>query len=178
VHEKNEDLRGDLANLMVHKRATADHYYLLKNKGKTAVKTSQQVTKIMRPSPKRQRAAPGSSGESAGTSKRSRNTTEPPSGRHKWTCEEVTALEHAFSAQITHRCITLADVRTIAKEDPLLCDICPIKIRDKVRSYFSNREQETLELPAERETKTEQLARFGIEAPKENAGINYFILSF
>jgi hypothetical protein len=64
------------------------------------------------------------------------------------------------------------------KKEPLLCDICPIKIRDKVRSYFSNRERETLELPAERETKTEQLARFGIEAPKENAGINYFILSF
>ena len=99
---------------MVHKRATADHYYLLKKKGKTAVKTSQQVTKIMRPSPKRQRAPPGSSGDSEGTSKRSRNAIEPPSGRHKLTLESI----------------------------------------------------------------TQQLPRFGIEAHKENAGINYFILSF
>ena len=39
VSAVNEDMRGDLANLMVHKQSTADLYYLLKKKGKCAVKT-------------------------------------------------------------------------------------------------------------------------------------------
>ena len=33
---------------MVHNKSTADRYYLLKNKGKTAVKASKELTKIMR----------------------------------------------------------------------------------------------------------------------------------
>ena len=42
-HESNEDLLGDLANLMVHKSEAADRYYLLKSKGKSAVKTSKEL---------------------------------------------------------------------------------------------------------------------------------------
>lgn len=41
VHECQEDLRGDMADLMVHEKSTADRYYLLKNKGKSAVRTSK-----------------------------------------------------------------------------------------------------------------------------------------
>ena len=48
VHESNEEMRGDLADLMVHNQATATKYYLLKNKGKSAVKTYKELSRIMR----------------------------------------------------------------------------------------------------------------------------------
>ncbi len=48
VHEYREDMRSDLADLMVHKQSTTDQYYLLQNKGKSAVRTSKELTKIMR----------------------------------------------------------------------------------------------------------------------------------
>ena len=48
VHEYREDMRSDLADLMVHKQSTADRYYLLRNKGNSAVRTSKELTKIMR----------------------------------------------------------------------------------------------------------------------------------
>ena len=182
VHEQNEGLRTDLANLMVHKRTTADNYYLLKTKGKTAAKTSQQVTKIMRPSPKKRKAPSITNDDNEGTSRQKRckdvTVMEPTPRRHKWTLEQVAVLEQVFSVQIIERCITLPDVRRIAKEEPLLRDMCPNKIRDKVRSYFSSKEPEPLALPSELETKQQQLARFGIESRKENTGINYFILPY
>ena len=46
VHEHREDMRSDLADLMVHKQSTADRYYLLQNKGKSAVRTSKELAKI------------------------------------------------------------------------------------------------------------------------------------
>ncbi|CAB4039658.1 Hypothetical predicted protein [Paramuricea clavata] len=48
VHECNENMRCDLADLMVHKKSTADKCYLLKNKSKSAVQTSKELAKIMR----------------------------------------------------------------------------------------------------------------------------------
>ena len=47
VNEFNQEIREDLATLMAHKKTTADTYYLLRNKEKSAVNASREVTKIM-----------------------------------------------------------------------------------------------------------------------------------
>ena len=47
MNESNEDMRGDLADLLVHHKTTADNFFLLQNKGKSAVKTSKELSHIM-----------------------------------------------------------------------------------------------------------------------------------
>lgn len=87
VHERKEEMRGDLANLMVHKPSTADRYYLLQNKSKSAVKTSKELAKVMRsgdaPSTKR-------TGDLADEDVElpSRHSESSPA-RYKWTPAQV-----------------------------------------------------------------------------------------
>ena len=86
AQEFQQEIRDDLANLMVHNRVTADWFYLLKKKTKSAVKASRQVSKIMHG------AAQAESDMEL---------------RHKWTVKEETALSALFSEQIeSHSNIT------------------------------------------------------------------------
>ena len=47
VQEFKQAIRDDLANLMFHNRETADRFYLLQSRTKSAVKASRQVSKMM-----------------------------------------------------------------------------------------------------------------------------------
>ena len=127
VHDTNEDMRDDLANLMVHNKSTADRY-LLKNKGKTAVKTSKELAKIMRTT------STCSSNKKGETS----DLCEDSQPRHKWTSEEVTLLKRLFASNIKNKSITLDEVRQMITKQSLLSNNSSIKIRDKIRSYFNS----------------------------------------
>lgn len=166
VHECNENMRSDLADLMVHKKSTADKYYLLKNKSKSAVQTSKELAKIMR-----------SGGASCSTEKGdSREDEELPCDeplskntspkRHIWSLSETCALEVAFSSHIKQKAIRLEEVREIVKSIPPLQSIPPKKICDKVRSYFGKDDsliEDSLSLPKEIESKEERLKRAGLK---------------
>ncbi|XP_028414073.1 uncharacterized protein LOC114537140, partial [Dendronephthya gigantea] len=163
VHEQNEDLRGDLADLMVHKQSTADHYYLLKNKGKSAVRTSNELAKIMR---------------SSGQANMEENTdtlqVENPEQRHKWTPNEILELGSAFSEHIKRKSITLRQVKEITKGIPILRCISLKKICDKIRSYFGtdeSRSEKSPSLPGEMESCQEHMERAGLTKCMERAGI-------
>ena len=127
VHQGNEELRGDLAELMTHKKATADRYYLLKNKGQSAVKTSKQLSKIMR------------TATATSTAKEEHSDEHDDGfscGRYSWNDDEVCELKSAFSNHIHMKKISLAEVREIIKDTLLLQNIPPEKVRNKVRSCF------------------------------------------
>ena len=47
VHKNDKGRREDLAGLMVHNKSTADRYYLMQEKAKSAVQTSKYLTNIM-----------------------------------------------------------------------------------------------------------------------------------
>ena len=47
VHKNDKERREDLASLMVHNKSTADRYYLMQEKAKSAVQTSKYLTNIM-----------------------------------------------------------------------------------------------------------------------------------
>jgi hypothetical protein len=175
VHESNEDLRGDLANLMVHKQSTADRYYLLKSKGKSAVKTSQELSKIMRTTT----SCTVTHDTEKNTGSKSNDNEESSSkellsgqlsGRHKWTSDEISVLNTAFSLQLKQKSISMEEVRAIIKNQPLLHHIHPRKIRDKIRSYFDKEDSEpesekSPSLPTENESCEERLQRFGLKLP-------------
>jgi site-specific recombinase XerD len=166
VNEHNEDMCGDLANLMVHKQSTADRYYLLQSKGKSAVKTSKELTRIMR-----------SSGveddETAEKESKASGRDGSESRRHKWTSAEIAELETAFSSNIDSRSITMEQVKKTVKRIPALRSISPEKIRDKIRSYFRENDGENsgfLLLPAEKESLGDRLNRAGLEKQKNDDG--------
>ena len=103
-------MRGDLATLMVHKPSTADRYYLLPNKSKSAVKTSKELAKIMRsgdaPSTKRTDDLADEDVELS-----SRHSESSP-GRYKWTPAQVLDIKSAFASDIKHQSITKEPERT------------------------------------------------------------------
>ena len=171
VHERKEEMRGDLANLMVHKSSTADRYYLLQNKSKSAVKTSKELAKIMRsgdgPSTKRTGDLADDDVELS-----SRHSESSP-GRYKWTPAQVLEVKSAFASNIKHQSITMEQVRDTVIHIPLLQGIPEKKVRDKVRSFFG---KDTLvvddlpSLPTERESLDDRLRRAGLKEPKSYDG--------
>ncbi|CAB4024829.1 Neurofilament medium polypeptide [Paramuricea clavata] len=162
VHETNKEIRGDLANLMVHNRATADKYYLLEDKGKTAVRTSKELSRIMR--------------DAHCTKTRNYTSGEPSTSscvqvavvthRHKWKKDESAAVATLFATNIQNHSISLEEVRNVSKDHVILSKISTSKIRDKRRSLFTQNDpddpEELPSLPKECETPEERLERFGI----------------
>lgn len=165
VHKKDKDRREDLAGFMVHKKSTADRFYLIQEKATNAVKTSKYLTKLMHAqqcSPKKSQnenspATQEANNESASCT--SQQWTSPR--RRKWVPEEETAIKDLFSANIANQNVTMNDVREISSKHPLLCKISDSKIRDKVRSYFKDVVPVLPSLPVE--TPHERFIRTGIE---------------
>ena len=149
AQEFQQEIRDDLANLMVHNRVTADRFYLLKKKTQSAVKALRQVSKIMH------RAAQAESDMEL---------------RHKWTVKEETALKALFSEQIENHSISLAEFRSISQNDSLLSKLPYMVIRNKIRSLF--KEKEPLKLPTEVESPKERLRRFGLDDPEQDDNQN------
>ena len=168
VHQSDEGQRENLAGLMVHNRSTADRYYLMQAKAKHAVQTSKYLTKIMHV----EQSCPKEdvSGEIPSTSKEV-NSGEIPSTskevdcvstrRRKWLPQEEAALKDLFATNINNKSITMEGVREIASGHPLLCEISPSKVRDKIRSFFNNVESVLPSLP--NETAQQRLNRIGIK---------------
>ncbi|XP_028418609.1 uncharacterized protein LOC114544058, partial [Dendronephthya gigantea] len=164
VHECNEEMRGDLADLMVHNKTTADKYYLLKNKGKSAVKTSKELSRIMRDGSEKTES-------SDGVEKEENKDQEPPEKdaatssvvscpRHKWSSEETDLLKQLFATQIQMKKVSMEDIRELCKGQQFLEKIPPSKIRDKVRTLFKLGESSLP--PQEKESTEEKLKRFGM----------------
>lgn len=162
VHESNEEMRGDLADLMVHKQSTADRYYLLRNKGKSAVKTSKELAKIMRSGGTNE---PEKFAENDVPPSR-QSPSENQSGRCKWTSAEINELRSAFSSHINRKSVTIEQVRGTVKNVPILQSIPHKKVLDKVRSFFGKDSSESAEspsLPTEQDSLDDRLKRAGLE---------------
>ena len=161
VHENNESMRGDLANLMVHNKSTADRYYLLQDKGKSAARTSREVSRIMRDTSKSE------------LEKNEVNTDRSLMGetpdiftpyRHAWQAEEVSAIESLFSKNIEEQTVSLPEVKNLVKNHPVLGEISSKKIIDKVRSMFrKDSSEDHPDPPQENESTEEKLKRIGIQ---------------
>ena len=159
VHESNEDMRGDLADLMVHHKTTADKFYLLKNKGKSAVKTSKELSRIMRDASEKTETSDEQPDEQPADKE-----ADTSNHRHKWSSEEKDLLKQLFAAQIKTKKVSMEEVRELCKGHQLLGKIPPSKIRDKVRTFFNldNTESESSLPPQEEESAEEKLKRFGV----------------
>ena len=171
VHEQREEMRSDLADLMAHKQSTADRYYLLKNKGKSAVRTSKELAKIMRHGT--DQSSTNNAKENNESASLTTSEKQTSSGRHKWTSAQVAELKCVFSSHIVAQSITTEDVRKSVLEAPTLKGIPVKKIVDKVRSYFGNNVEEAIEtpsLPTEQESIANRLKRAGLDIPRMNKG--------
>ena len=95
------------------------------------------------------------------------------SNRHKWTSKEESAVQSLFSHNIEIKSISVHGVRKALQDHPLLGKIDPLKIRDKIGTYFKSDanvcapvDEEALSLPEEEETAQQKLARFGMPTTK------------
>ena len=158
VQERKEVMRDDLANLMVHNKATAERYYLLQEKTKSAMVASRKLTRIMHS------VSPVKNDDS--------QPQEPMATRHKWTSDEEDVLLSLFPNQIKKQSISIEEVKKIAKEHPLIGKIPCFKIRDKIRSLFEDDQQELpASPPGEVESSKEQLKRFGLVSNEKKTGL-------
>ena len=149
VHWNDAGQRENLANLIKHKKSTADKYYLLADKMKTAAKTSTYVRKLMHSGEPSDPNAPTTSqiqeNPTSNASEKSFKELENPTAsrentletrRRKWTAEENAAVKSVFASCIEAKSITMREVKDLAGNHQLLRSISPSKVRDKVRSFF------------------------------------------
>ena len=174
VHRNDAGQRENLANLMEHNKSTADKYYLLADKTKTAAKTSTYVCKLMHSGELSDPNAPTTSqAQEHPTNNASENSFEEfanptasrentlQTSRRKWTSEENAAIKSVFASCIEAKSITMREVKDLASNHQLLRSISPSKIRDKVRSFFGENPPIPLaELPCE--SPRQRLARVGL----------------
>lgn len=165
VHKSDKSKREELAGLMVHHKSTADRYYLMQAKATAAVKTSKYLTKVMHveqssPEKKRHEEVPPASKEVNSESVPSTSKEWISPRRRKWVPEEKEAIKNLFATNIINKSISMAEVREIASNHPILCKISESKIRDKVRSYFKDVISVPPSLPVE--TPQERFIRTGI----------------
>ena len=167
VHEADKEMRGDLADLMVHNKTTADRYYLLQDKGKSAVRTSKKLRNIMRDQSSEN---PGENLEGELSNKDCHGIEDDPLSifqpyRHKWSCEEESVVQSLFKDNIEAKRVSIDEVRAAVKDHPLVGTISPTKIRDKIRTYFvESRDMDgDAPVPPEEEESAEQrLERFDV----------------
>ena len=149
---------------MVHNKSTADKYYLLENKGKTAFRTSKKGSRIMRgtASPKKQ---PNNKDEAEPSTS---SCSVVLHARHQWLENEIAAVKDVFSSNIHNKSISLDEVRNTAKDHPVRKNIVCSKIRYKVRSLFSleksndDNDDGPACLPTEEESQAQRCERLGI----------------
>ena len=176
VHQKNKQIRGDLASLMVHNVTTADKFYLLEEKGKTAVRTSKELSRIMRDVPETHDHCETETQDDVAAERPSTSCAAIVHPRHKWTNDEVGVLRSLFSQNIEKKSISLQEVRNVTEGNTVLKNISCSKIRDKIRSFFTQAMESSNEddnesgsdkndrclPPAEKETLGQRLKRVGI----------------
>ena len=180
VHKNDKGRREDLAGLMVHNKSTADRYYLMQEKAKSAVQTSKYLTNVMHEGDSSEIA---NSSEIACDSKANSNKIHPTTfssilpSRRKWLPEEEAVLKNLFAPNIAKKAITMEDVRKVISDHPLLSDIPASKVRDKIRTFFKDVVPVLSSLPPD-ETPQQRLKRIGIETgtvakQKDNDGSEY-----
>ena len=91
VHEEHEHLKKDLADLMGHNQKTAEEFYLIRQKEKTAAKTSEALRNIMyrtdQTEADEEEVSDGVVSQKRGRQEDQRDDNLE-SGRHRWTNEE------------------------------------------------------------------------------------------
>ena len=115
VHEEHGHLKKDLAHLMGHDQKTAEKFYLIRQKGKTAAKTSEALCNIMYRTD--QKEAEQEVPHEVVSQQRSRQEAQSDgkleSGRHRWTDEENEAVKSAFERAIKKKAIDIQTVKDI-----------------------------------------------------------------
>ncbi|CAB3991928.1 Neurofilament medium polypeptide [Paramuricea clavata] len=128
VHESNEEMRGDPADLMVHNQATATKYYLLKNKGKSAVKTSKELSCIMRDLTETEASNEIEKGEEQQPpNKQIHISGDVICHRHKWSIDEEKAVKDIFGSQIQQKKNIFRRYQKCCKRPPCAEEHCCLK---------------------------------------------------
>ena len=166
VHENHENLKSDLADLMGHHQKTAEKYYLIRQKNRSAARTSKALTNIMyRGTSHTATTVNTDKNEITPTDKEEEDITKSPeSPRHRWIKEEIVAVKTLFQKNIKDRKIRIDIVRDKMQNHPLLKNLNPAKVMDKIRSLIKLEESEDsndqqVELPVKTETLLEKIAR-------------------
>ena len=108
VYKDHETMKDDLADLMGHKRTTAERFYRLRQKKDACVQAANNLVSIMRiskkvPVPEQETSAVTKDNDSLHESSRKE--------RLSWKEEEVAALKELFPDNIKNKSITLEVVR-------------------------------------------------------------------
>ena len=133
VHKDHETMKDDLADLMGHKRTTAERFYRLRQKEDACVQAANNLASIMRiskkvPVPEQETSAVTKDNDSLHESSRKE--------RLSWKEEEVAALKELFSDNRKSKSITLEVVRDKISEHPTLQHLDAKRVCDKVRSEW------------------------------------------
>ena len=98
-----------------HKQSTADKYYELTNRGKSAVQTSNQLSRIMRNVSEQSSDTKKDADEAVNVSGQKTLVSVDVCNRHKWSVEEEEAMKSLFSAHIKNGMISIVEVSSTSK---------------------------------------------------------------
>ena len=156
-HDQHKEIRGNLADLMAHREDTAQKYYRVFEKSKSSVKAFQKLSGIMRNDTIQQAQESTEDANQEGAAKATEDETPMP-GRALWNEELKNAVQTLFAEEIAAQNITISYVRQKMQSNPLLCELEPKRVYDRVRAEWRFKatpdglDKETANPPEEEET--------------------------
>ena len=168
VHEQHGHLKKDLADLLGHNQKTTGKFYLIRQKEKTAAKTSEALRNIMYRTSKSEaeEEVPEEMSQQKSGNEDDQSDGKLGSGCHRWTDEENKAVKSAFETAIEKKCINIQTVKDVTQGHEILSKFDASKVFDKVRSFIKEAgTKETVQtFPTETETQQDKLDRMFPEA--------------
>ena len=161
----DDKIHNDLANLMGHKKSTADRYYYLEDKLESSDRAASALPKIMRG---------GLADEPHDDRSKQPAVVEVEEQQRKrvaFSVDEVRAISTSFAKEIDEGApITMDIVHKKVAESPILNGKNERRIYDKVRKMASQvSKKSVLKLPAEKESLEDRIARFQASAASSQA---------
>ena len=149
-HDQHKEISGD-------REDTAQKYYRVFEKSKSSVKGSQKLSGIMRNDTIQQAQESTEDANQEGAAKATEDETPMP-GWALWNEELKNAVQTLFAEETAAQNITISCVRQKMQSNPLLCELEPKRVYDRVRAEWRFKatpdglDKETANPPEEEET--------------------------
>ena len=163
----NDQLNHDLANLMGHKKSTADRYYFLEDKMKSSSRAADALPTIMRTvneekedEEDRERLVEASPNKVNDHMRELTNSNahQTPQ-RHKFSEEEIRLIDNVFAEEILEKKISMDIVTQKIKEHELLVALTPKRVYNRIRTTMKYSRPGELSLPGTSESMEDRVAR-------------------
>ena len=164
----DDPIHEDLANLMGHKKSTADRYYYLEDKMISAERAADKLDSIMHTVHETGQESDHENNAIELQDIEHQGSADRTPSRFKFTAEECHLIENTFADEIRNKKVEFSTVVERIQHIDTLESLSPKRVYNKVRRMIRQSAKQKLDLPQEKETLEDKMNRLEEGAANPN----------